>query len=314
MDAAGRRELARLISEEGLSPREAAARLGVQESEARAEVARWYAAGRPRSASRRRLAGVGLVLAFVPVGWVASAAIFGDDETDPAGSRIAGAPAVQAPPDRFESRAARARRGRHTVSIARVPARRVKVYAKASPKAKHTTLTARKLDGRPMPLVLLVERRRGRDWLKVQLPTRPNLKTGWIRARATRLSQTTWRLRVDLSDRQVTTWRGKRKISVHRIGVGRSVSPTPRGRYYLTDLVKPPDPNGLYGAYAFGLSAHSNVYTSFGTGDGQIGIHGTNDPRTLGSKVSHGCIRVSNDVIESFARHLPLGTPVTIRS
>ncbi len=315
MDAAGRRELARLISEDGLSPREAAVRLGIAESEARAEVARWYVAGtRTPSATRRRLAGVALVLAFVPVGWVASAALFGGDHGDATGSRVAGAPAVQPAPGRFASRSARARRGRHTVSIARVPARRVQVYAKASPKARHRTLRGRELDGKKLPLVLLVEKRRHRDWLKVQLPTRPNLATGWIRARAARVTQSNWHLRVDLSAHTVTTWRGTRRISVHRIGVGESVTPTPRGRYYLTDLVKPPNPDGLYGAYAFGLSAHSNVLSSFGAGDGQIGLHGTNDPETLGTQVSHGCIRVSNKVIKSFVRHLPLGTPVTIRS
>lgn len=314
MDAGGQRELARLLSEDGLSPREAAARLGTDEAEARAQIARWYAAGERRSpgATRRRLTGIALVLAFVPVGWVASAAVFNGDGNGASRDRVSGAPPVRAA-DAFAARAARARRSRNAVSVARVPARRVQVYASASPRAKRTLLRGRSLEGKPMPLVLLVERRR-RGWLKVQLPTRPNLATGWIRRRAVRLTQNEWRLRVDLSAFTVTTWRGKRRVSVHKIGVGRSVSPTPRGRYYLTDLVKPPNPNGLYGTYAFGLSAHSKVFTSFGTGNGQIGIHGTNDPKTLGTNVSHGCIRVANSVIESFARHLPLGTPVTIRS
>ena len=49
--------------------------------------------------------------------------------------------------------------------------------------------------------------------------------------------------------------------------------------------------------YAFGLSAYSTVLTSFGGGDGEVGLHGTNDPSILGSDVSHGCIRVSNSVI-----------------
>ncbi len=287
------------------------------EDVARAEVARWYAAEAARPGAsrfgRRQIAGVAMVLAFVPVGWVASAALFGGDDERPPGERIAGAPPARQAPGRFVSQDARARRDRHTALVAHVRGRRVQVFAEPSPKAKRTTLKGRTLDGSKLPLALLVERRRD-GWLQVQLPTRPNLSRGWIRTRSVRLSQTDWRLRVDLSDHSVTTWRGRRKISVHRIGVGRSVTPTPRGRYYLTDLVKPPNPDGLYGAYAYGLSAHSNVITSFGAGDGQIGIHGTNDPKTLGSQVSHGCIRVSNDVIESFARHLPLGTPVTIRS
>jgi lipoprotein-anchoring transpeptidase ErfK/SrfK len=97
-----------------------------------------------------------------------------------------------------------------------------------------------------------------------------------------------------------------------RIGVGRSLSPTPTGRYFVTELLRPPDPHGFYGPYAFGLSAYSPVYTSFAGGDGQVGIHGTSAPASIGHDVSHGCIRVANAVVARLARRLPLGTPVTI--
>ena len=43
-----------------------------------------------------------------------------------------------------------------------------------------------------------------------------------------------------------------------------------------------------------------------------IGIHGTNEPDSIGRTVSNGCIRVDNDVITEMASFLPLGTPVTI--
>ena len=49
--------------------------------------------------------------------------------------------------------------------------------------------------------------------------------------------------------------------------------------------------------FAIGLSGHCNVLTEFAGGDGQIAIHGTNDPGTIGQDVSHGCVRVDNDVI-----------------
>jgi lipoprotein-anchoring transpeptidase ErfK/SrfK len=47
-------------------------------------------------------------------------------------------------------------------------------------------------------------------------------------------------------------------------------------------------------------------------GDGQVGLHGTNDQAGIGRAVSHGCIRVRNTVIERLAALLPLGTPVRI--
>ena len=54
------------------------------------------------------------------------------------------------------------------------------------------------------------------------------------------------------------------------------------------------------------------MLTSFAGGDGVIGIHGTNDPSTLGKDVSHGCIRMSNSGITKLAKILPLGVPVQI--
>ena len=96
------------------------------------------------------------------------------------------------------------------------------------------------------------------------------------------------------------------------IGVGRGVTPTPVGRYFLVELIKLKKPRGLYGPYAFGTSAFSNVLFSFGGGPGQIGIHGTNYLAGIGTNVSHGCIRMSNRNITKLAHMLPLGTPVTI--
>jgi lipoprotein-anchoring transpeptidase ErfK/SrfK len=52
------------------------------------------------------------------------------------------------------------------------------------------------------------------------------------------------------------------------------------------------------------------VLNEFGGGDGQIGIHGTNDPSSVGKDVSHGCIRMRNSAITTLAKMLPLGVPV----
>ena len=78
----------------------------------------------------------------------------------------------------------------------------------------------------------------------------------------------------------------------------------------MTDKLETPNPEGGYGLYAFGLSGYSETLTEFAGGDGQIGIHGTNDPTSIGNAVSHGCIRLPNDIVESLATMVPLGTPV----
>ena len=97
-----------------------------------------------------------------------------------------------------------------------------------------------------------------------------------------------------------------------RTAIGRRSAPTPRGRFFIVALLKTPNPRGIYGPYAYVLSAHSPVYQTFAGGGGEVGIHGTNTPWLLGRRVSHGCIRVHNRTIRRLARILPLGTPVTI--
>ena len=64
--------------------------------------------------------------------------------------------------------------------------------------------------------------------------------------------------------------------------------------------------------FALGLSGFSEVLFHFKQGPGQIAIHGTGDPSTIGPDASNGCIHVSNRDVSRLAALLPLGTPVTI--
>ncbi len=43
-----------------------------------------------------------------------------------------------------------------------------------------------------------------------------------------------------------------------------------------------------------------------------IGIHGTHDPASIGTRASEGCIRLLNENIDSLARMVSVGTPVII--
>jgi hypothetical protein len=160
-------------------------------------------------------------------------------------------------------------------------------------------------------LVFLVKERR-RGWLDVYLPIRPNQSTAWVRSAAMRLVVTDYRAVAQLRSHRLTVWRGPHRVLRAPIGVGRAVTPTPAGRYYLVYLLRPAASDTVFGSYAFGLSAYSDVYTSFAGGDGEIGLHGTDDPAGIGTNVSHGCIRVNNRVITRLATMLPLGTPLMI--
>jgi lipoprotein-anchoring transpeptidase ErfK/SrfK len=164
---------------------------------------------------------------------------------------------------------------------------------------------------RGVPRVFLVEERAD-GWLKVLLPVRPNGSTGWIREADVELAWNPYRIDVDLTEFRMTIHREDELVVDTPIGYGDQDTPTPGGRYYITELLRPPDPSGVYGPYAFGLSGFSDVLLSFAGGEGVIGIHGTNEPDSIGSRVSAGCIRVDNDVITEMSTFLPLGTPVTI--
>ncbi len=190
-------------------------------------------------------------------------------------------------------------------------ANRGKVRVHPRPRARRGTRLLGKRPGQKGPLTFLIERER-KGWVKVQLPERPNGSSGWVRKGEVSLSQTNYSVKIDLPRHRITVRQGNRVVERAKVGLGQSATPTPEGRYYLTELIKPPSPDGLYGAYAFSLSGFSDVVTSFNGGNGQLGLHGTVDRSGLGEDVSRGCIRVSNRVIRRLAKRLPLGTPVTI--
>jgi lipoprotein-anchoring transpeptidase ErfK/SrfK len=151
------------------------------------------------------------------------------------------------------------------------------------------------------------------DWLHVYLPTRPNDATGWIRASDVAVSKPLeYQIKVSLADYKLTLLHNGVVELEAPAAIGTDENPTPTGTFYYTDpLDLANQPGTAYGVFAIGLSGHSNTLSEFAGGDGQIAIHGTNDPGTIGTKVSHGCVRVDNDVILRLAG-LPLGTPVVI--
>jgi lipoprotein-anchoring transpeptidase ErfK/SrfK len=151
------------------------------------------------------------------------------------------------------------------------------------------------------------------DWLRVYLPTRPNNSTGWVRSTDVDVSPPLeWKIRVSLADRRLILLRNDAVEFETGVAIGTDQYPTPAGTFYITDPIDLHDtPNLGYGVFALGLSGHSDVLTEFLGGDGQIAIHGTNNPGDIGLAVSHGCVRVTNDAIERLST-LPLGTPVEI--
>ena len=194
------------------------------------------------------------------------------------------------------------------------------VYAEPAPGRVVSRLaTNARWAGGPNQLLVLGARtdRLVRRWLRVRLPSRPNDAAGWILADRAVVSRTGWRVEVDVSARRVTVLRGGRVQRRFSAVVGAPGTPTPRGLFAISEMVREPGPDGFLGPWALHLTAHSDVLDDYGGGPGRVAIHGRAgasllDP--LGSARSHGCIRVDNRQIRFLARVLVPGVPVRIRT
>lgn len=84
------------------------------------------------------------------------------------------------------------------------------------------------------------------------------------------------------------------------IAVGKSETPTPIGDWSI--VWKSYRKGDIFGTRYFALSVPWGGY----------GIHGTNQPWSIGRSASHGCIRMRNKDVEELYEWVPVGTPVRI--
>jgi L,D-transpeptidase catalytic domain len=162
------------------------------------------------------------------------------------------------------------------------------------------------------PRALAVVRSLHGRWLGVTIPELRNGRLGWVDTRAVRLrfARTRLELDVDLSQRLVVLRRGFRVLRRVSVGVGRPGSPTPTGRFAVTDKLAGSSYSASYGCCILALSAtQPNVPTGW-TGGNRIAIHGG----PTGGAVSAGCIHAANADLSYLMRLVPLGTPVSIRA
>ncbi len=169
-----------------------------------------------------------------------------------------------------------------------------------------------------LPMLAQLQDDQGRFWFKVRLPGRAlggatPPRTGWISAARTMRSTTPWHIVVSVGSRTVSVYRDGKKMRSFAAIVGAPSTPTSRGEYFVEENVGLSA--GRSGApFALALSARSGVFQEFEGGPGQIAIHGINNiGGTLGTAVSHGCVRLSTAGVSWLASRMRSGTPVTIR-
>jgi hypothetical protein len=148
-------------------------------------------------------------------------------------------------------------------------------------------------------------------WVQVELPARPDGQFGWVpRGALGAFHVVDGYLLVDQRSLRATLFRHGHAIFSAPIGVGKASTVTPSGQFYvmekLTALKAP-----MYGPYALGTSAYAPTLTEW-PGGGVVGIHGTNEPRLIPGRPSHGCIRLRNADITRLWSVIAVGTPIEI--
>lgn len=116
---------------------------------------------------------------------------------------------------------------------------------------------------------------------------------------------------VSIPDRKLAVVEADRVIRIFPTAVGAPKSPSPTGSFTIVQrLVDPtwygkgkvvaPGKNNPIGTRWLGLSAKG------------YGIHGTNNPASIGHNASHGCIRLRNHDIEALFEMVAMGDEVEL--
>lgn len=103
---------------------------------------------------------------------------------------------------------------------------------------------------------------------------------------------------VNIGAKRLTVYRNGSIFREYIVATGKPETPTPVGVFEVVN--KEIDPGGPYGTRWLGLSARG------------YGIHGTNNPSSIGTAASNGCIRMYNEDIEALFDITVVGTPVRI--
>ena len=163
---------------------------------------------------------------------------------------------------------------------------------------------------------LSVVRERRRRWLGVTTPHLPNGRLGWIdaRSRALRYSRAPVELEIDLSRRQLLVRRSHQVLRRVRVSIGRAGSPTPTGRFAVTDKLPGAGYSSVYGCCVLALSGTQPNLLPGWSGGNRLALHGTRDQRSVGGRASAGCLHARDGDLRHLMNVVPLGAPVRIHA
>lgn len=105
---------------------------------------------------------------------------------------------------------------------------------------------------------------------------------------------------INTKQHTLTLYKDNNVYKVYKVGVGKPSTPTPKGNFKIINLAV--NPGGPFGVRWLGLNVPGGGY----------GIHGTNNPSSIGYAVSNGCVRMHNKDVMELSKIVPIGTEVKI--
>jgi len=124
---------------------------------------------------------------------------------------------------------------------------------------------------------------------------------------------------IDRANFRLTLWKDGGKSQRFPVAVGMPGHSTPYGNFHVIEMQKNPTWFPPNSPWAAGLgpvppgSGNPLGTRWIGTSAPAIGMHGTPSPGTIGTRASHGCIRMYIRDAERLYSQVSIGTPVYIR-
>ena len=106
-----------------------------------------------------------------------------------------------------------------------------------------------------------------------------------------------YKIIIIISERMLYIYKDMTLIKCYKIAIGKPSTPTPVGNFKILQKIK--NPGGPFG------TRWMRFYKSYG-------IHGTNNPSSIGKDVSNGCVRMYNKDVEEVYDLVTIGSPVQI--
>ena len=125
------------------------------------------------------------------------------------------------------------------------------------------------------------------------------------------LARPTRRIVISIADRKLAVLEADRIVKIFPTAVGAPESPSPSGAYKIVTSI--PDPTWYGKGKIVGPGKNNPLGTRWlGLSLKGYGIHGTNNPASIGHDASHGCVRMRNRDVEELFGMVGVGDQVEL--